>query len=422
VELPNGSIAPFYAPGLVSDSRLKASQNIKTVVVSCQGTIQLISALAAMSRDESIVDGVQKHLFVSELYVDTQEINAFLSVIREMAEVAGKWASITYIPPEALPHDSKSSEQFTAFRNAITEVIQPEDIDCVYVSTSSHVSNRAFIALALNARIVCYGDGPGIYIPMHYRYLTRQSVQVGIWHTLIEIFSSANLRLRRECLQTATRKILRNRGHLVDFGYFLLPSLNGEHPPFEFEPLSVSDFLLVLHAMTKTVKEERFAQFLGSKLQTKIKVLLTSNFSEAGRMNMEDELQAYCEFITEHQPSNEISLIVKPHPRDSRAKISFMKSYFSQRFTDVFVLDSILEKFMPLEILLLDAKDKGVAFEKMQFEFLAVSSAVLSLKHLLGVTVRLGFGQKITQIHFSPEEAELRQRHERDLRRLISER
>jgi len=383
------------------------------VLVSCNGTIQLVSALAAMRQDKQLDSKrCNKALLISDLCVHEEDLEPFYHSIKDLAESVDNWSSIHFLPTEVIPTDQSSPEEFELFSNKIKTITAWTQVDLLYLSTDSHLGNNALLRSFSACRAVCYGDGPGIYIPKSYQYLTRKRLYSGVLGRLHDFLNGPDKLPGITILRTTVNRMLEKKGNSpFDHGYFLLPTVYGVEPDCPYDQVEKKHFLAVLELMAESISDQETDLLSADSLS----ILLTSNFSEAQRISVEDEIAAYHEFLSGHEKSGISRLIIKPHPRDSKSKIEYMKSYFDKRVPELCVLDTGSAKYLPLEALLIRAWGATVIPPAQSANIYAVSSAMLSFKYLLNMEVTLGYGRDIVGKYFFPSERELRIKHESDL-------
>jgi hypothetical protein len=206
----------------------------------------------------------------------------------------------------------------------------------------------------------------------------------------------------------------------IRHGLFLFPDAYGTLPTFSFDTIPPSTYLDVLWelAIALDAKAQKWASV--HSFDREVVYLLTSNFSEANRMSVESEAAAYLEFVKLHVKSRDSKIVIKPHPRDSDEKTKWIAAVFAASFSDVVVLNSAREKYLPLELILLKSLSNCSMSERSQIRLLSVSTASLSFKSLFNIPVALGFGEDIVKRHFPKDQAKLRMGHERDIALALS--
>jgi hypothetical protein len=80
-------------------------------------------------------------------------------------------------------------------------------------------------------------------------------------------------------------------------------------------------------------------------------VLLTTNLSEAAKMDEESELAAYLEVVAGPEADGGAAVIIKPHPRDNVDKIARLRERLGQSFRRVVVLDDPMLFYLPFEVI-----------------------------------------------------------------------
>lgn len=74
-------------------------------LVTCQGSIQLVTALSVLSyreKEQQLGCEYENYLVIYDLYAPLGQIDAFAAFIRRMAELICDWKEIAYINPEQM--------------------------------------------------------------------------------------------------------------------------------------------------------------------------------------------------------------------------------------------------------------------------------------------------------------------------------
>jgi hypothetical protein len=111
-------------------------------------------------------------------------------------------------------------------------------------------------------------------------------------------------------------------------------------------------------------------------------------------------------------------VIIKPHPRDARAKIDALALRLRELGHDVVVLSSPWTFYGPFESILTRLL-ASVPNLPAKTTIACVSSSCLGLELLFGVRCELGFGERLVRQHFFPYWQQGRLDHERDLLRAM---
>jgi len=147
-------------------------------------------------------------------------------------------------------------------------------------------------------------------------------------------------------------------------------------------------------------------------------VLLTSNFSETGRMTLAGEVECCIDSVLEEGGGPGSLLVIKPHPRDSHEKITRLAAEVRRSFAEVVTLDDRWMFHLPFESIFIryfPAHSRIRAATRV----VCTSSAALSLEHLYGQECTLGFGPRAVRRCFAHNWRALRLRHEADLAKAV---
>ena len=393
------------------------NSNLIKRIVTCQGSIQLVAALSVLDyreQEQNSGNRYENYLVIYDLNSPPGQIDAFAALIREMAKLICDWKAIAYITPEQMKEmlgSSKSTKPSLYFQR-VYKLVGTDTTDEIYLSRNWQFGNQLFTNAYHSAEKICYGDSIGIYFaPDSKAFFLPQSLPKQL---LTKLFKQSVDRTRSILGSTVLRSIN------FDRGYFTLPYILGEKPPM---PVTVTDkaSLLKVFVRLKGLLDRDYISQLRQQIGgAPVSILLTSNFSEAGRMSLEREIDAYSKFFNNRKIERGSVLIIKPHPRDSSQKMTALSQALSKLFKKIFVLTETKLFFIPFEVFFTAAfLDENFKLTN-KVEVFAFSSACLSLKLLFNVPSSIGFGTEITNEFFTQDYAPGRVKHERDLQAALT--
>ena len=409
---------------------MKTSRLVKRIV-TCQGSIQLVTALSVLDyrqQEQDRGDRYEDYLVIYDLNSPPGQIDAFAAFIEKMARSIGDWKRIVYITsPEmkALAKKINSTAPALYFPE-IYQLVGTNSADEIYLSRNWQFSNQLFTNAYQSAEKICYGDSIGIYFaPDSKAFFLPQSLPRQV---LTKLYKKSLARTRLILGSTVLKSID------FDRGYFSLPEILGEKPPM---PVTIPDktSLLKVFQQLRSLLTQDYQDYIARLRQqigdAPVSFLLTSNFSEAGRMRLEQEIEAYREFLLTGQKNSQSGdrdsamspdsiLIIKPHPRDSSEKIELLGNSFQDLFSQIIILSEPSLFFIPFEAFFTAAFLDENLKSTNQVTVFAVSSACLSLKLLFDVPSYIGFGSEITNKFFVRDYAPGRLKHERDLKMALT--
>jgi hypothetical protein len=395
-----------------------ASRRTLRRVVTCQGSIQLIAALSVLrQRDgERAARGDERrdHLVIYDLCAPAGQTAEFAAFIRRMAALVHDWEAIVYVEPEQLGAVARDLAEHGRERalERVYELVGVREADEVYLSRNWQFGNQLFINAYESAKKVSYGDSIGIYFSEAYFSPPAPKAEA----------AAAGFSLRRK-LGGLKRRLLGRVAQSpaglkeveFDVGHFLLPDILGERPPMRTGPLEQRHALELFGSLSGLLDEGQVSRVRARVAGRPAVILMTSNFSEAERMSVESELSAYVKFLEKAGCEPDSVLVVKPHPRDSAAKIARLKSAVAGRFAEVIVLDETEQFFLPFEIFLLRVFTGAGGEVTPGVRVVTFSTACLSLALLFDLEPLVGFGPELVAEYFYENHAPGRVRHERDL-------
>ncbi len=136
-------------------------------------------------------------------------------------------------------------------------------------------------------------------------------------------------------------------------------------------------------------------------------------------MDLQGEVACNLELVRCARRSNRALLVIKPHPRDSIAKIEQIASEASRTFRHVIQLTDPWSYYLPFESIYVShfATPRTAAMTTV----VCSSSACISLELLYRQQCELGFGEANVGEHFARKWQSTRLQHEADLRRVVAE-
>lgn len=393
-------------------------------VVVCFGSIQLATALSALKYREKQQDPntrYENYLVIAPLFAPQGQDNEFAAFIERMAQLITAWQKVIYIP---LSQRDLLSKQLAAkgveeISSTFKEWLDLEACEEIYLANNYDFESRVVMNAYDKAEKICYGNGIGIYTG-HSAFLPSSSPKdfkdyarrlLGKIKQKLKLFlSQRNSEFQKRFLSAKN----------FDIGYFSLPTAFGQAPPMKSIILERSAYLPIFEEWSKNLHAlidlELVSQLRQATNNAPTSILLTSNFSEAsGRMSLDNEITAYKEFLSSNEISPGTVLLIKPHPRDSQAKIIKLQAVLSEMYQKVIVLSHKDFFYLPFEILFMAvfaSSDISISSKPKIFTF---SSACLTLEFLFGLDSIVGFGNDIVERYFYKEHVASRNQHELDL-------
>jgi hypothetical protein len=399
-------------------------------IVTCQGGIQLIAAMAAMSARESEQKQAgyeyqyEDVLVVYDLYAPHGQIEAFASFVRKMALAVNSWKSIVYLTPEQIEVFAASLDvaPTSTVLDEVRKIVGASDADEIFLCRNWQFGNRLMIHTYRKAEKICYGDGIGFYFSEAY-FSPATENGTGLKSLVRGKLRRLKNSLRARIKPLAARPVVNRAGQStvlgeVDFdvGYFLLPNILDQQPPMKTRLVSKDFTEQIFRKLAATLDTNKMADRFKNLTQFPTVVLMTSNFSEAARMSGEKEIVAYRKFLEQLDFPRNARLIIKPHPRDGEGKIRELGRVLSDLFGEVILLTDPNLFFVPFEILLMQTFKGANERALRELKIVTFSSACLSLEVLFHVQPIVGFGNELVKKFFYETYAGGRIKHEYDLR------
>lgn len=392
-------------------------------IVACQGSIQLITALSALiSREKGQNDTnieYENYLVIYDLRTPESQVDIFANFIVKMAQEIYTWEAIVYIKPKKIRELQIKLNlvklNFKKIQQVFSQIYQSIGIsstDEIYLSKNYDIVDRLLLNAYESAKKICYGDSIGFYLSASSSVLQVEPRSIGY-------------KLKR-LLKTFVKKQSMKEVNF-DLGYFTISNFNilSEVPPMEtviVDKKVTIDVLQRLRGIVGRMLDSKYMTELRAKVKSNsVSILLTSNFSEAIRMSEKNEIAAYREFLESYQQKSNEILIIKPHPRDSAAKIERLKCTLSEIYSEVIVISALDWFFLPFELFLMEVFLNKNLVPDCNIRIFTFSSACLALKFLFNLPCSVGFGSTIASKLFYEEQISKRIKHELELKALLQE-
>lgn len=392
-------------------------------VVTCQGGIQLVAALAALETREaeqqrSDVE-YEDYLVIYDLYAPDSQLPQFKDAVQRMAQALRDWKSIVYFSKEQMIEFDQQLTLATMSQvyQRIRDLVGVAEADEIYLCRNWQFGNSLMLNVYRDAWKVCYGDSIGIYFSEAYFSPAvtkngRPPLKAAVRQQLSRVKHSLRSRL------TGDKTPLRD-GPLdeiqFDIGYFLLPEILREIPPMETRLVNKATTGEIFRKLAGALDPEQIVAQYGYLAEVPAVILMTSNFSEASRMSSENELAAYREFLEKLQLPRESTLIIKPHPRDGEEKVRELGRRLSDMFANVVLLMEQNLFFTPFEVFLIQTFLRESESTPRSPKIITFSTACLSLPILFDIQPIIGFGNDIVRTLFFENYISGRLQHEHDL-------
>lgn len=390
------------------------------------GSAQLVTALsAATARQTQLREGkfsggeFNDYLVVHDLCAPNGQEEDFASCIERLARSVGRFAKIVYLNPQDVAEIRRDGRR-------LSERLGLEAVDEMYLGQNRVVLNRVLADTFPQAKKFCYGDSLGINFSSDYfaprkrfpkLHSVRQSFKRWVRTRIASHWSRSHSASHRTSHRTSDLEVA------FDDYCLVLPNRFDQHVAHHI-PVDPGNFRDLYHRLGQQLDDSAGWTIPLAKVARQpsdVVVLMTSNFSESGKMTLAAEIAAYEELVKEETRP---ALVLKPHPRDSRQKILQLRDTLATRFHQLLVLDDPSSFYLPFESVFdrfFLNRFRSTSGSTGSLRVLSTSSACLSFELLYGVDCRLGFGEQAVRTYFRPEWISHRLEHERDLQAVVSE-
>ena len=389
-------------------------------VIGCQGSIQLITATNAVEHHQATRPDIQykNYLLVYELYSPHGQDVDFFKFIKKLA-LSGpiKFENILYLNAEAIQglHEEYLKGGLNSAREKLRSLTGIDRADELFLTSNWHPGNKIVMNCLPSASTICYGDSIGLYIPEDY-FNEKNNFSTLKKNKVVKSFMGAFQAFRAYQTYPSRRPRLKAlKSKKFNLGYYLTLSLTAEKPNW---PVIFINKRSLLETFNKYVQGLTFDLGKDPILhESALAFILTTNFSEAQKMSLENEILAYHEYVNKHIEKG-TAIVVKPHPRDSQLKLKMLESTLKTDYK-VKILNNDYDSFIPFELTLIMFKsiEPGKFLTSRYYTF---SSSCLSIKILFDQNPQVGLGSALVNKYFQQTHKRSRVQHEQDLQRLLS--
>lgn len=370
-------------------------------MVTCQGTSQLLFALATMDHRSKTTSPLsrksQDYLIIYGLY--SKDEYHLAGVIKKLACELWDWKEVVFLSGALLRAEEEAiyNTGLASSIRRLHEWLGTDRADEVFLARDWQFENQWLIHAYKDATKICYGDGMGFFFCKSEHAPNARSIP----------FIPKRLRERLKSLGILKSPKSPFGTIPFDYGYFLLPSMSCR-PPMRHERVDPRLVLDRIHRASQILEEEKRDPLDAGHASSV--VLLTSNFSP-WRMSEKNEIKAYRYFLETQQCDRNSILLIKPHPRDDPTKNHRVKRALESQFKSVRIIEHGPE--FPIEAFFCRWLEyPGSMKESAVFSF---GASALSLALLFGVRSTIGFGASLVKRYFRREHQTIRHRFEKFL-------
>lgn len=267
---------------------MSTPKTIKRLVV-CFGSIQLVTVLSVIGYREKIQQDrnlqYENYLLITPLFAPQGQSEEFATLIEKMARSICSWEKISYMPLEQKQAFTKKVKQsgLSKVANSVRELTGSKNFHEIYLAHEYDFEDQLVMNVYPCAEKICYGNGIGVYTAESaFPKANPLRDSQGYWH---DLYKSLKEKVKQLLPQKQSL-----RPQQLDLGYFSLPFAFGQEP-------NLPTIILDREVYQETFQRlrERLGDFVDlsyvDKLRAKINatpttILLTSNFSESGRISV----------------------------------------------------------------------------------------------------------------------------------------
>jgi hypothetical protein len=381
---------------------------MKIRIITCQGTIQVLTALSVLYQHQKLNTKTvcfKNYLLIYGLFSQEDQIKIFCKTIERLAKNLGQFENICFITSkkeQEICYHSQTGHAFKSIKE-IRKLLGINKADEIYLCRNQQFINILLLNAYKSAQKICYGDGIGIFYSEAYYYKTFEG------HDEIPHFNYINY-LKPKFKIWIFQKRLQQIN--FDVGYFTIPVVDAL-PNMQFQKADIN-VLKQLFIKSCQILPEKFFPLFSSLSKKKILLILTSNFSEGLRITEDNEIANYIRLIT-HDIEVIDSIVLKPHPRDNRSKISKLAENLRKLNKEIVILADDELFYTPIEIILYKIIELAEVTFINNVKVLCFTSAGISFPILFNIFPKLGFGKELVKNSFSKNFIKPRLQHEADL-------
>lgn len=400
----------------------------RTRIVAVQGTAQLASAVAAMrAGDRAAGTPAVNHLLIHNLSCPADQADEFADCIARLARLVAEWATIHHVTADELAALQRrhTTDGLAAAATALAQLTAAPRADEVLLGQNLLFLNHLIDRAHPRAVKACYGDGVGLNFSTDYFRPPEFDAGWRGFGRRVERAVRRHTHRWTGATPPPPRPQGRKPAHAVAFDrHYLLLANRFDSRVDDYVQLEAAEFRRLFAAFVPELDAAVAAAGdpLAAELSraARVVVLLTSNFSETGRMSLAEEVEACVAAAAAAGGGAGSLLVVKPHPRDSRDKVRLIAAAAARQFAAVVPLDAPWTFHLPFESVYdrWFLRDERV---RRATRVVCTSSAGLSLEALYDQPVEVLFGERIVRRLFTHNWRSLRVRHEADLGRIIAE-
>lgn len=399
---------------------MRRSDDSSHCIIACQGSAQLVAALVAAGlRPGAEHERRSFSVVVHDLHVQTAQSGEFVLLVTQLAQGIPGCRAVRFVSVEQMDELRALRDRYGLDRAArrLVESLALERPDEIYLGQNPLLLNELMRWAYRASTKVCYGDGVGLNFTSRYfapaGAIAAPPAPLRPW---LARAASGLARGARSRLPRLIGEAARDPG--FDHHRLLMPNLFDERIG-DYEATDPAAFRELFAACVRLQRPElqmRSAELRARALvASEVVVMLSTNFSEAGKMSLAAELEAYAEFLAPLATGPRALLVIKPHPRDSQSKIQQLNALLASRFAERIVLDDPTSFYLPFEVLY-TACFADWPGSRMAPTIACFSTAGLSLEYLYGAPCLVGFGDELVKRHMFDQWREQRLQHEHDLR------
>lgn len=334
----------------------------------------MLAAISAYKTIENDILKCDNYLLISDLSSPPSESQHHFDYIKKLSKQLLNWRKIIYIHDFDNDHDLLNNEILNInFKN-------------ILLSQNFNELNELIIKVFSKSNVLCYGDALGLNFSLKYYFPNK-------------IFN----------IQSKYTKHILSLINLFDQKIDNFIKVKSK------DLLSVINNASGINDSITSIFYNNINELINK--YEKVIFILTANYSETGRMQLENEINCYANCLSEYS-LEDCLIIIKPHPRDSIKKHQFFKKLLLNSSNNVIILSDYF-KYIPFEVIyyILLTKYNLTTHDHKIF---SSSSSILFIEYLFKKKCVFMFGIDIVLKYFNKDWIQLRIQHEKDIINAIS--